>query len=337
MPTKPAASKSWHDVLPIHPAAELFPRMTPDELKALGEDIKKNGLKIPVAVWRGKGEPLQLLDGRNRLDAMEAVGIPIKRSKSFIDYYLEEPMTWQEASEHISADTDPYAYVVSANIHRRHLTGEQKHELIAKLIETDPTKSNRQIAKTVKVDHKTVASVRAEKEGRGEIPHVETRTDTKGRKQPARKTTTKPPPVSEEVLQKRAAAAERLRALLGKPPKPPDDIGADSGGEADDLRVRVKELQDENCRLKSTVAGLEREIEELRGRLATGTGGDMSFGDFQAAIKKWEGAVEAQRGIIARLENENARLRAASGAPPAHDGLGIPDFSDRTNPKETIQ
>jgi hypothetical protein len=41
-----------------------------------------------------------------------------------------------------------------------------------------------------KVDGKTVATVRAEQEGRAEIPHVETRTDTKGRKQPAKRAKT---------------------------------------------------------------------------------------------------------------------------------------------------
>ena len=35
--------KSWRDVIKIHPAADLFPMMSPDELKALGEDIKRNG------------------------------------------------------------------------------------------------------------------------------------------------------------------------------------------------------------------------------------------------------------------------------------------------------
>jgi hypothetical protein len=35
--------KGWRDVLPIHPAAELFPLMAPDELRALGADIKKSG------------------------------------------------------------------------------------------------------------------------------------------------------------------------------------------------------------------------------------------------------------------------------------------------------
>ncbi len=55
-------------------------------------------------------------------------------------------------------------------------------------MKASPEKSNRQIAEAVRVDHKTVASVRAKKEARGEIPHVETHTDTKGRKQQAHKT-----------------------------------------------------------------------------------------------------------------------------------------------------
>jgi hypothetical protein len=36
--------KSWREVLLVHPAAEEFEMMNPDELKALGEDIKKNGI-----------------------------------------------------------------------------------------------------------------------------------------------------------------------------------------------------------------------------------------------------------------------------------------------------
>jgi len=33
--------RSWRDVLSVHPAAELFPQMSADELRELGEDIKK--------------------------------------------------------------------------------------------------------------------------------------------------------------------------------------------------------------------------------------------------------------------------------------------------------
>jgi hypothetical protein len=77
--------------------------------------------------------------------------------------------------------------VEALNISRRHLTAEQKRDLIAKLLKANPEQSNRTIAKQVKADHKTVGSVRTELEGRGEVPHVETRTDSKGRKQPAKR------------------------------------------------------------------------------------------------------------------------------------------------------
>ena len=43
--------KSWRDVITIHPAADLFPMMSPDELKALGEDIRRNGMTAPIVWW----------------------------------------------------------------------------------------------------------------------------------------------------------------------------------------------------------------------------------------------------------------------------------------------
>src|SRR6516164_4912484 len=73
------ANAKWRDVLPIHPAAELFPMMSEPELKELGEDIKKNRLKTSIAIFDSgfdtKGHRYWLLDGRNRLAAMEAVGL----------------------------------------------------------------------------------------------------------------------------------------------------------------------------------------------------------------------------------------------------------------------
>jgi ParB-like chromosome segregation protein Spo0J len=72
----PSAS-SWREVLKIHPAAGLFPSLSPSELKELGEDLRTNGLQSPILIWvdpAETGDSRYLLDGRNRLDAMEAVG-----------------------------------------------------------------------------------------------------------------------------------------------------------------------------------------------------------------------------------------------------------------------
>jgi hypothetical protein len=75
------AQQSWRDVLPVHPACGLFPMLPESELRELGEDIKKNGLKSRIVLWSpgaqtDKDQPTLLLDGRNRLDAMELVGLP---------------------------------------------------------------------------------------------------------------------------------------------------------------------------------------------------------------------------------------------------------------------
>ena len=172
---------SWRDVLDVHEAAELFPLMAADELAAVGEDIKKNGLRVPIVLnrWGPSERWRSLVDGRNRLDAMELVGLEVVR-----DGKLN-----RELVKTAILEGDPYEYVISANIHRRHLTAEQKRDLIAQLIQQQPEKSNRQIAATVKVSHPTVAKVRGALEKKGDVGKVTTSIDTRGRRQPTKKGT----------------------------------------------------------------------------------------------------------------------------------------------------
>ena len=80
--------------------------------------------------------------------------------------YVENPFTFHDGFD----DSTIYASVVSLNLHRRHLTAEQKRELIAKLLKAKPEQSNRTIAKQVKADHKTVAASRLKLESTGELP-----------------------------------------------------------------------------------------------------------------------------------------------------------------------
>jgi len=92
---------------PVHPAAELFPMMSDEELKALADDIKRNGLQQPVVLYGA-----QLLDGRNRWRACEMAGVEVKTKD------------W--------ACKDAVAYVRSLNLHRRHLTAAQRAALAVK-------------------------------------------------------------------------------------------------------------------------------------------------------------------------------------------------------------
>src|SRR5262249_49105072 len=151
------------DHLKIHPAADLFPLMSEPELRELGEDIKANGLRAPIVLYKGK-----LLDGRNRLDAMQLVGVKV--TLSYQDISDDCLLFFGSAAQRMSHTAklrcntygkgDPYDYVLSANLHRRHLTSEQKRELIAKVLKAKPEASNATVAKQVKADDKTVAKIR---------------------------------------------------------------------------------------------------------------------------------------------------------------------------------
>jgi hypothetical protein len=148
---------------PEHEAAGLFPMMTPCELDALAEDIRTNGLAEDIIIFKGK-----LLDGRNRLKACALAGVRPR-------------FEWLHDGDEI----EPVAYVLSKNLHRRHLTPEQRRRVIAAVLKQDPKRSDRRVAEETKTDHKTVGKVREQLEGRGEIPHVDKRSDSKGREQPA--------------------------------------------------------------------------------------------------------------------------------------------------------
>ena len=184
---------AWRNTTKIHPACELIPPVSDAELDVLGADILSNGLTAPIAITPDG----QLLDGRSRLDALSRKGVTVEIDG--VESIAVDGVN-KKAVERVLmtisimiVKTDPVAYVISANLHRRHLTAEQKREIIAELLKATPEKSDRQIAKAVKVDHKTVGAVRAENEGRGEIPHVKARKDTKGRVQPSRKPKARPP------------------------------------------------------------------------------------------------------------------------------------------------
>lgn len=95
--------------LKIHPAADVFPMLSEEDLFELTMDIKANGLLHPIVVKDGL-----LIDGRNRRAACLALGI--------------EPKV-----EELKNGIDPVAYILSTNVNRRHLTKGQRAMAVAKL------------------------------------------------------------------------------------------------------------------------------------------------------------------------------------------------------------
>ncbi len=86
----------------IHPAAEIFPLMPEAALDELAEDIKANGLLHPIVKHNG-----QVIDGRNRLAACQRAGV----KPTFVDW---------------TGTGSVVAWILSTNLHRRHLTDQQR-------------------------------------------------------------------------------------------------------------------------------------------------------------------------------------------------------------------
>jgi len=85
-----------------HPACLLFPRFGDQELQELAADIKANGLRNPIVLYKG-----QILDGRNRLLACEIAGVEPR----FVEW---------------DGKGSPVEWVISENLVRRHLTSSQR-------------------------------------------------------------------------------------------------------------------------------------------------------------------------------------------------------------------
>lgn len=143
---------------------QLLPSLTDAELADLRADIEAHGIRVPIDV----DENGQILDGHHRSAIATMLGIDCPHR---VVTGLDE-----------AAKRD---YALAVNIHRRSLTREQRRDLIAASLRSDPDLSDRQHGRRTGVDGKTVATVRGEMESTAEIPQSTTRTSADGRQRPA--------------------------------------------------------------------------------------------------------------------------------------------------------
>ena len=93
----------------FHPIASMFPLLDGEEYEALRRDIAEHGQREPITIHENL-----ILDGRNRYRACIAAGLtPETRPLPF--------------------GKDPVQFVLSENMHRRHLSVEQRAIIAARL------------------------------------------------------------------------------------------------------------------------------------------------------------------------------------------------------------
>jgi ParB-like chromosome segregation protein Spo0J len=112
--TKIAAETKIPRTYEFHPLADLFPLLDKESngFKALIEDIKANRQQELVWLLDGK-----ILDGRNRYRACQHLGIDVQTREY--------------------RGIDPIGFVLSVNLHRRHLNASQRAMVGAKLTELE--------------------------------------------------------------------------------------------------------------------------------------------------------------------------------------------------------
>ena len=111
--------------------------MNSDEQEKLTQDIRVHGLLEPIITFEG-----QILDGRHRFQACETAGVA-PRFEEFVG-------------------GDPVSYVLSKNLHRRHLTSAQKAAIAVEalpLLEKQAKKRQRQAGEQFGRGQERVAKV----------------------------------------------------------------------------------------------------------------------------------------------------------------------------------
>lgn len=93
----------------FHEVANVFPLMEGVEFNEFRDDIRTHGLKEPIWLHDGK-----IIDGRNRYRACQSLGI----APDFREWNGKGDLT---------------AFVVSLNLHRRHLTESQRGVIAARI------------------------------------------------------------------------------------------------------------------------------------------------------------------------------------------------------------
>ena len=208
-------------MLQRHELSSAFPDLEEPEFYELQEDIKINGLRSPITLFEGK-----VIDGWHRFVACQNLEI--------------EPKL-------IDLDGDPVDFVVTQNIHRRHLTPSQRAMALAtcnawrgigsnqhEVGLYKPSLSLRELAKTAKVSKDTAR--RAKKIS-----------------------TTATPEIKEQVKKGAMTLTEAVKTVEGNAPKKPPKAPS----EADQLKKVYEKLVSDHNALQARYDDLNEQYEEL--------------------------------------------------------------------------
>lgn len=274
------AANSQHPEL--HPLCTFFPRLEGAEFEALKADIQANGLRQPIVLHGGL-----ILDGGNRHRACIEAGV----KPTFVEFAGQGSLA---------------AFVLSANLHRRHMTPGQRAAIVAsardweraqlagrpKKVPTKPAPGSTFPADTVKLRAQQAdASVATQR-----------RADAVAKAAPelAREVAQGKTTLGQAVRQVAPQLAQRPAEPAPPPPAPaPVPVqpkGEPAGVEA--LRARVAELEAENADLRGELNEARDAAADLAEQLESydkATAGEVAAAKELTRLKQQIRVTESQR------------------------------------------
>ncbi len=139
---------------------QYMPPLSPEEYAELETSIRSHGVMVPIL----RDPSGVVIDGHHRLRIAESLGVDCPA-----EYLTDRP----------AAEMRTLAFEL--NLNRRHLTREQRRNLVIESVKADPQLSSREHGRRAGVDHKTAESVRQSLAATGEIPQSQTRVGADGR------------------------------------------------------------------------------------------------------------------------------------------------------------
>ena len=265
-----------------HPLSAAFPSMAEVELQALAIDIETHGQREPAVLLEG-----MVLDGWHRFLACGLIGTRCR---------FEE-----------FKGSDPVAFVISRNLHRRHLTASQRAQAVVSANEWRPFgdqrggvgKSTDQLAKSAEVSEKTIRHAKdAQRAGLGdEVREGKVSAHTAAA-------------VSKLPKAKREKAMAAIKA--GEEPKLPKPKAVVAGREVEKLYEAVKaDLADYKERYE-TLGETARELQDKLEMYEAVEPDEQQkkIAALQKTLQRKDGEIARQRGQISDLNNKcNALIR----------------------------
>lgn len=251
-----------------HPLCTLFPRMADAEFNALVQDIATNGLRQPIVLHEG-----MILDGGNRYRACIAAEV--------------EP----DFIEHDGGNL--VSFVLSANMHRRHMTPGQQAAIVASAQDWAKAQGNGKPGNLARLDTR---ADRAALSGASD-----------GTQKMADKVAKADPELAKQVAHGEISLPKAVEKITGKRPgaKPAEvEDYSQAERERDEIRETIDTLRTENDRLTNLAAakvfdGSEEDRADLLNRLNALT-------EENARLRIELDAVKASRDAYMR---ENAQMK----------------------------